>query len=394
MNADLLGHADGQPDVRHDGQQAELEDGRRDRDGQRVCSLPMSWTARPSSVDTSTSGPIELTVRGSQPSRSRIQRRSIHTKIAVTIENWMAIGTRMPANADRMRSPRRPSMMATTRSVMTTFDGQDLHVGREQLGSDQPPTERDRPVVAAVARRDRHRDARIRLQDRDLLVLVERSAAGRFLILESRVEAVRQLVQDVVAAARGAGCRRRRGRIDRSRVIRVLRDDPAERGVEVGPLLEQACERSPGRRRESIEALGPPVLLAPLAVQEPLGLQPAQAAGRGCSRRCPSPAPRAPCAARSRSAPSGGGRARPARGRPDAVRGAGSRRRCRRLRAWGRCRRHVWCTVCDTQCMTSTPQAAVVSAHGGSPYRRGLDQALYVWTAGSPGPDRPMSVLG
>ena len=71
------------------------------------------------------SGPIAFTVRGSQPSGSRTQRRSIHTKIAVTIMNWIASGTRMPANPDQSVAPAtsaiRPMSTVTATLMASTF---------------------------------------------------------------------------------------------------------------------------------------------------------------------------------------------------------------------------------------------------------------------------------
>ena len=54
----------------------------------------------------STSAPIELTLRGSQPSGSRSQRRSTQMKTSVTIVNWMTNGTTTPAIADQIDPPR------------------------------------------------------------------------------------------------------------------------------------------------------------------------------------------------------------------------------------------------------------------------------------------------
>ena len=50
------------------------------------------------------SGPMELTVRGSQPS-GRAASRSTQMKSRVTIVNWITNGTTTPAIADQIEPP-------------------------------------------------------------------------------------------------------------------------------------------------------------------------------------------------------------------------------------------------------------------------------------------------
>ena len=130
-----------------------------------------------------TSGPMGVDRRGSQPSGSRIQRRSMTTKIAVTSVELDRERNEDPGKS-RTRSLRRPPARDPDQApVMATLCRQDLHVDREQLGPDQPPAKGHGSLVAAVARGNGHRVAE-GAQDRDFLVLAERSAATGLLVLE------------------------------------------------------------------------------------------------------------------------------------------------------------------------------------------------------------------
>ena len=92
----------------------------------------------------STSAPIELTVRGSQPSGSRSQRRSTQMKTSVTIVNWMTNGTTTPAIADQIDPPRMSETAPMIRVMARLIRRTVRYVGKSSGPISWPPKRTDR----------------------------------------------------------------------------------------------------------------------------------------------------------------------------------------------------------------------------------------------------------